>query len=201
MKLSEKIFVAFDTETTGLSPYSHVVEIGAVKFLGNRVIDTFSYLVKPPIPIPREATRIHGITNDMVKGRETFGVVGRRFLRFIEDAILLAHNAPFDLKVLTVELKRYNLSIPENPVIDTYELSRSFFPELPSHSLPYLKKVWKSPFSKSHRALLDAKNVAYVFLMMLNKWGLVDGNIEDLFSMTKVYRFNQFERSLELKVS
>ncbi len=202
MKLSEATFVAFDTETTGLSPYSHVVEVGAVKFRGNHIVDTFCYLVKPPVPIPVGATKIHGITNEMVKDKERFEVVGRKFLKFIEDSILIAHNAPFDLKVLTVELKRCGLPVPGNTVIDTKSLSKTFFPELPSHSLPYLRKVWGSPISKSHRALLDAKNVAYVFLRMLYKWGLApDGELEILLKMTKTLRFNQFEKKLSLKVS
>lgn len=202
MKLSEAIFVAFDTETTGLSPYSHVVEVGAVKFKGNHIVDTFCHLVKPPVPIPAVATKIHGITNEMVKEKDGFEVVGRGFLKFIEGAILIAHNAPFDLKVLTVELKRCGLPVPGNTVIDTKRLSRAFFPELPSHSLPYLRKVWGSPISKAHRALLDARNVAYIFLRMLYKWGLApDGELELLLRMTRTLKFNQFEKRLNLKVS
>ncbi len=196
--MSSLPFVALDTETTGLSRDSHLVEIGAVKFRGNLMIDTLSTLIKPPIPIPRSATRIHGITNHMVKNAPSFGDVAERFLNFIDGAVIVAHNAPFDVLVIGNELERLGISIPDNPVIDTCKLSKSLFPELPSHKLEYLGKVWKSPVRGFHRALKDARNVAYIFKAMLVKCGMAQEMcLEELSRIVPVKKFSDiFKRNL-----
>ena len=175
--------VVFDTETTGLSPLSHVVELGAVKLKGDRMVDTMASLVKPPIPIPPKVVRIHGIDDAAVKHAPPFKVVARRFREFVRGCIMVAHNAPFDLKVLSINFQRRGIPLLDNPVLDTRKISRRHFPEVADHSLSYLIHVWKSPFKGCHRALADARHTAYIFMGMMNKLGLGPyDRVEDLFS-------------------
>ncbi len=175
--------VVFDTETTGLSPLSHVVELGAVKLKGDRMVDTMVSLVKPPIPIPPKVVRIHGIDDAAVKHAPPFKVVARRFREFVRGCIMVAHNAPFDLKVLSINFQRRGIPLLDNPVLDTRKISRRHFPEVADHSLSYLIHVWKSPFRGCHRALADARHTAYIFMGMMNKLGLGPyDRVEDLFS-------------------
>jgi DNA polymerase-3 subunit epsilon len=90
-------FVAFDLETTGLdSKKERIVEIGAVRFDRRGPIGRFSVLVDPGIPMPPEASRINGITDEMLKGKPTLDEVLGDFLRFARDSVLVAHNASFD---------------------------------------------------------------------------------------------------------
>ncbi len=184
MTLRETTFVALDTETTGLSKSSCIVEIGAVKFRGNTMLDTFSTLVRPPEPIPKRVTAVHGITNTMVRSAPRFRDVAPRLLRFIGDSIIVAHNAPFDMEVISRELERAGLPSIKNPVIDTCRLSKCLFPGLPSYKLSYLRKALGSPTKRDHRALSDAKNTAYIFIAMLVKTGLLlHGTLDDLKSL------------------
>lgn len=164
--------VVFDTETTGLSPLSHVVELGATKLKGERMVDTFVSLVKPPIPIPQKVVKIHGIDDSMVKNAPPFKVVARRFREFVKGCILVAHNAPFDLRVLSINFQRRGIPLLDNPVLDTRKISRRHFPEVADHSLSYLIQVWRSPFRGCHRALADARHTAYIFIGMMHKLGL-----------------------------
>ncbi len=170
--IKETPIVVFDTETTGLSPDSYIVEIGAVKVVGSRIVDSFCCLVRPPLPIPSNVVQIHGIDNRMVKDAPSFCEVAGRFLEFIRDALLVAHNAPFDMKILTTNLLRVGRPLPENPVLDTCRTIRNLFPGLPSYSLKSLARFWRSPYGGFHRASSDAKHTAYIFLCAMNKCGI-----------------------------
>ncbi|TCI32548.1 3'-5' exonuclease, partial [Exiguobacterium sp. SH4S7] len=101
--LSDLTYVVFDTETTGLDPRRDaVVQLGAVRVVNERLIEseTFDTLVDPGYPIPPSSTRIHGIDDSMVKDAPNMQSVCRRFERFCRDAVLVAHNAVFDLTLL-----------------------------------------------------------------------------------------------------
>lgn len=170
-KLKDIEFVFLDTETTGLSYDSYIVEIGLIKFHGYRMVDTFNYLIKPPVLIPRNVIRVHGIDDSMVKNAPTFGELANLILDFLGDSILVIHNASFDVNVLAYNLAREGLGIPANYVIDTIEMVRAFFPKLGSYSLESLAKIWDSPYRTFHRALVDAKNTAFIFFSVLKKCG------------------------------
>jgi DNA polymerase-3 subunit alpha (Gram-positive type) len=93
----EKIFVAFDIETTGLSPnLDRIIELGAVKYQDGKVVETFNELISPGIPLPPESIEVHGITEDMLEGMPPVEEVLPHFLKFVGDGILVAHNAKFD---------------------------------------------------------------------------------------------------------
>src|SRR5262245_11712269 len=117
--LDEIPFVAFDTETTGLHASDRLVELGAVRFRGGLIEGEFVAVVNPGVPIPQGATAVHGIRDEDVAGRPRAAEVLPSFLSFIEGAALVGHNAPFDVRVLALELLRAGLRLPDNPVLDT----------------------------------------------------------------------------------
>ena len=170
-KLSELSFVAFDTETTGLSAsQERVVEVSAVRFgFDGEEVGTFDELVDPGKPIPPGAARVHGIDDSMVKGQPTTGDILPAFFEFCEDAVLLAHNADFDLSFIVHEASRYDVPLPFPPVIDTVDVSRRLRPDLPNHKLATISKALGCEASTYHRALADAQTLARTFLRLVGE--------------------------------
>ena len=104
-RLSDEIFVAFDIETTGLTPVvDRIVEIGAVKFRNRKIIDTFQELIDPEMPISPGAFAVNGITDDMVRGKPVIEHVLPGFVDFLGQAIPMAHNSPFDIGFLSYDI-------------------------------------------------------------------------------------------------
>ena len=168
--LSDTAFVAFDTETTGIDyTHGHIIELGAVKFRGNTIIATTNWLINPQIPIPKDATKVHGITDNMVKSAPGFKTIMPEFRAFIGKAPLLAHNARFDVNFLAWECRCNGLPIPENPVIDSLTLSRKYLPEAPAYNLVALSKYLNLPKSTHHRALEDSIYVQEMMPAIFNK--------------------------------
>jgi DNA polymerase III epsilon subunit family exonuclease len=155
--LDEVPFVAFDTETTGLHDTDRLVELAAVRFRGGQVEAEWSVLVDPGVPIPPAATAVHGLTDSDVAGRETAAEVLPAFLDFVQGAALVAHNAPFDLRVLALELLRAGLPLPDQPVVDTCALSRLLPVSVPNHRLGTLADAFGVARGRPHRALSDAR--------------------------------------------
>lgn len=171
LTIGETRFVAFDTETTGLWAASNrIVEIAGVAFSPGRAeIQTFQELVNPGRVMPEEVIAVHGITDSMVKHAEPAGPVLKRFFEFCgPEAVLIAHNAPFDISFVAWELKRNELSVPANPVLDTRDLARAIVPNLPSYSLLSLAIHFGLTDSQEHRALGDAVLVRQAFEKMLH---------------------------------
>src|SRR4029453_1347702 len=131
-------FVAFDTETTGLHTTDRLVELAAVRFRGDVVEGEWSALVDPGLAIPRDATAVHGIRDFDVSGCPAAARVLPSFLGFIEGAALVAHNAPFDIRVLALELVRSGLPLP-GPRRSTRA------------------RAFGLPHGRGHRALADAR--------------------------------------------
>ena len=180
-------FVAFDFETTGLSPErDRVVEIGAVAFrmaldeaargegepIGEpwRVVEEGSYetLIHPGRPIPPEVSAIHGIDDLAVSGAPSFAEAAARFLPFIEDSILVAHNAPFDLGFLRAETARAGLENPPNPAYDTIAIAKTAISGLPSYSLKSLASAFDIVQTAAHRGGDDAKVCMNLFSRCIN---------------------------------
>lgn len=160
-------FVVFDIETTGLSPRNDMItEIGAVKIKNGQVIDHFSQLINPERPIPKKIENLTGITDEMVRDKPTIQEVLPSFYSFIEDSILVAHNASFDISFIREQYSRINKTI-DNPVLDTLELSRALFPELKSHKLNLVAKHLNVNLINHHRAVDDARATAEIFLRAL----------------------------------
>jgi len=169
--LGEIPFVAFDTETTGLQVSDRLVELGAVRFRGDVVEGEWSALVNPGLPIPPEATAVHGLSDADVAGRPSAAAVLPEFLHFIEGAALVAHNAPFDVRVLSLELLRAGLALPDNPVLDTCAIPRRLRVEVPNHRLGTLASAFGISQGRAHRAIEDARVSRDLFRAYLRELG------------------------------
>lgn len=164
-------YVVFDTETTGLDPARDaVVQIGAIRILRGRLVEgeTCDLYVNPDRPIPPASTKVHGVTDAMVAHAPPMAEAGRRFHRFASGAVLIAHNAPFDMAFF----KRAEAAIGapfDHPVLDTVLLSAAVFGESEVHTLDALcdRLGVMLPDALRHTALGDAHATAEVFLKML----------------------------------
>ncbi len=169
-------FVIFDIETTGLSVQnSKITEIGAVKLSGGSVVGRFETYVDPGEHIPEEITNLTGITDQMVAGAPSQGEAVKAFLEFAGDAVLVAHNANFDMGFIRVACERDGLKL-ENPYLDTVALSRYINTELKTHKLDSLTKYYNLGEFNHHRAGDDAAILAEIFLLMIAKMLSLDIN-------------------------
>jgi len=179
--VKDTVFVAFDTETTGFSSKKdRMVEIGAVKFCGNgEVLATTNWLVNPQREIPYYATKVHGITTEMAAEARVFAEVWPEFEAFCGDAILMAHNAPFDIEFLKAELKRAKIKPAALPVADSLPLFRDWFPRAMSHSLEPLSTYLGVSGDTYHRAEADAFYIVNIFnIGMKRRSAMTIGRLE-----------------------
>lgn len=162
-------YVLVDIETTGLSPYySEIIEIGALKVRDNKVIDTFSTLIKPDNIINENITNLTGITNEMVEYAPNILEVLKLFESFIGDNILIAHNAKFDIAFLNNNFVKH-LGYPLiNRYIDTLYLSRKYLPNLKSHKLQTLADYFNINYNGAHRGLRDCEITKMVYDELTN---------------------------------
>ncbi len=167
--LSRLAFVAFDLETTGLDPgRDEIVQIGAVRILGGRLLrgELFDQLVDPGRPIPAGSIRFHGITDAMVEDAPPPPVALARFKTFVGEAILLAHNAAFDLAFLRRKEELAGVCF-DNPALDTLLLSAVLDPETEDHSLDAAAARHGITVRARHTALGDALATAELFLALV----------------------------------
>ncbi len=165
MKWVDCKVVAFDTETTGLNPFDgdRIIEFGAVELhigADGRVdrVTHHQMFVNPEMPIPREASKVSGITDDDVADAPTFPAVAGKVRRVLQDGILVAHNLACDLGVIRSELVRCHLYWPPTPAeVDTLPLSQRLLPELRSHRLESVCGALDVPLDNAHRASHDAE--------------------------------------------
>lgn len=163
--VAEITFVAFDFETTGLHPATdRIIELGAVKYRDREVLGTFDMLVDPGIPLTDAAVDISGITAEMLEAKPAVETVLPEFMSFIEGAVLVAHNAPFDMSFLRAALEVAAMPNVSNTVIDTQVLAQKAYPRLKSYSLQNLVAELGIPQGNAHRALDDAVMCKDLFL-------------------------------------
>lgn len=165
--LDKVSFAVFDTETTGLSSRKdRLVEIGVVKFRAGKITARKSWLIDPGIPIPDNASMVHGITDAMVERAPGFADVYPDFCRFVTNTVLLGHHASFDVGFLQAEAARHRLTLPRIVVLDTLTLARARFPDAPSHALQSLSTYLNlnRRRGRPHRALSDARLTVMLFL-------------------------------------
>ena len=161
-----RTFLALDFETTGLDPArDRVVEIGALRFAAAwgeggpsfREEGALSALVDPGMPMPPAARGIHGISDEDLAGAPPFAAVAPALLALCEGAVIVAHNALFDLSFLRAELARAGLPLPRNAPLDTRNLARESFPGAGSYRLGALSAMLGIDGGRAHRALDDAR--------------------------------------------
>lgn len=170
--LKDLRYVVFDCETTGLAPSKgdEIISIAAVR-VENGVVDgtdAFSRLVNPGMPIPKESIKFHGITDDVVADEPAIDAVLPEFKDYVGDAILVAHNAAFDMKFLQLKEEQTGVSFP-NIVVDTMLLSVFLEHESENHSLDGITKRMGITIEGRHTALGDSLATAQVLLRMLNR--------------------------------
>ncbi|WP_462422636.1 PolC-type DNA polymerase III [Fusobacterium pseudoperiodonticum] len=195
-KIDEEEFVVFDIETTGLNSHTNkIIEIGAVKIKAGRIIDRYSQLINPGISIPYHITEITSITNEQVANQPKIDEVIGKFVEFIGDAVLVAHNAPFDMGFIKRDIKEYlNIDL-ENSVIDTLQMARDLFPDFKKYGLGDLNKSLGLALEKHHRAVDDSQATANMFIIFLEKYK--EKGIEYLKDINKGFEVNVKKQSLK----
>ena len=161
---SEDPFVVFDLETTGFSPQKNrIIEIGAVRVEHGEITDRFSSFVNPQMPIPYEIEQLTSISDDMVLDAPVISAVLPEFMDFCRDAVMVAHNADFDMSFIRKNCEDIGIACPQT-VIDTVALARALLPQLNRFKLDTVAKTLNISLAHHHRAVDDAGCTAEIFL-------------------------------------
>ena len=157
-------YVVFDLETTGFSSIKDkIIEIGAVKVENGVITDKFSTFVNPKVPIPFEITNLTGITDDMVMEAPDIETILSQFLEFVGDAVLVAHNASFDVSFIEQNC-RYQDITPDFTSVDTVAMARILLPTLSKFKLNVVANALHISLENHHRAVDDAGATAEIFV-------------------------------------
>jgi DNA polymerase III epsilon subunit family exonuclease len=185
--LHETDFVVVDLETTGAkTPPSRIMEVGAYRVSRGRIVAEFNSLVNPQITIPPFIARLTGISDAMVRDAPVFADIAHDWLDFLGEAVLVAHNAQFDVRFLNHEIARL---FPGRRMINshlcTVKLSRRVFPGLLNYRLHTVAANFSIPIINRHRAADDALATAEIFLRMLTR--LHEHGVPDLASARRFH--------------
>jgi DNA polymerase-3 subunit epsilon len=162
-------YVVVDVETTGgCKPGHRITEIGAVKVINGRVVDSWSSLINPERRVPHFITRLTGISNDMVEDAPLFCEVIDDLERFMQDCIFVAHNVNFDYGFFKLEYARLDRTF-SMPKLCTVREMRKYYPGSKSYSLGNLTKEYGLSLDNHHRALCDAQAAAELLIMVNEK--------------------------------
>lgn len=180
LSLRETTFVVVDLETTGgraqgteAATPDAITEIGAVKVCGGAVLGEFATLVDPQRSIPPQIVQLTGITTAMVRDAPTIDAVLPMFLEFAGDAVLVAHNAGFDIGFLRAAAERCQIDWPRPRVLCTVRLARRILSreEAPSVRLAELARLFAVATRPTHRALDDARATVEVLHALIERVG------------------------------
>ena len=170
-------FVVFDIETTGLKArFNELIEVAGVRVSGGKIVDRFSEFVKPENQISAQITELTRITNEMVASADNAENVIKRFVEFSKGAVLVAHNANFDVGFMKRYAEKYNIDF-DFCYVDTLGLSRKLVTNIKRHRLDRVAKALGINFEGHHRAINDAEVTAKIFLVFcdsLQRKGITD---------------------------
>lgn len=162
-------YVVFDIETTGFSPLKNkIIEIGAVKVEKGKIVDRFSTFVNPGVPIPFKIEQLTGISDSMVLSAPDITVILPEFLGFCRDAVLVAHNASFDMSFILHNAKELGYEF-DPTYLDTVGLARYLLPKLRRYKLDVVAKELGVSLENHHRAVDDAEATAGIFQRLLER--------------------------------
>ncbi len=163
-------YVVFDIETTGFSPEKNqIIEIGAVRVVDGKITDRFSTFVNPEVPIPFDIEKLTGINDAMVLDAPRLCQVLPEFLAFCGEAVMVAHNASFDIGFITHKAKELGLSFAPT-VLDTVALARVLLPNLNRYKLDTVAKAVNVSLENHHRAVDDAGATAEIFVEFVRRF-------------------------------
>ncbi len=181
--LDEK-YVVFDIETTGFSPVTNrIIEIGAVKVENGEITERFSTFVNPQVPIPFHIEKLTSINDSMVMDADPIEVMLPRFLEFVGDAILVAHNANFDVSFIKENAKRQGIPV-DFTYVDTVGIARALLTGQSKYTLDAVAKTLGISLENHHRAVDDAECTAEIFVKFIEM--LKKDNILDLASLNEL---------------
>ncbi len=161
-------YVVFDLETTGFSPLNNkIIEIGAVKVTGGKITERFSSFVNPEVPIPFKIEELTHIRDEMVLDAPKIEEILPEFMAFCEGAVMVAHNADFDMSFISKNCERQGISC-EFTVVDTVALARVLLPHLNNFKLHTVAKTLKVSLENHHRAVDDAACTAEIFVKFVD---------------------------------
>lgn len=165
--------IVFDTETTGFDPLTgdRLVEIGAVELINHVPTGkTYHQYINPEREVPEEVVKVHGLTTEYLKDFPIFADVAQDWVDFVgDDGILVAHNAPFDMKFINYELQKAGFDEYKwDRVVDTLEIAKNKFPGQRNNLDALCKRFNIDNSARTfHGALLDAQLLAEVYLELL----------------------------------
>lgn len=163
------MYAVIDLEATGGKPSEErIIEVAIFLYDGKDIVDQFISLINPECPIPPFVQKLTGIKQRDVQGAPRFHEVAKRIVQMTEGAIFVAHNAPFDYRVLREEFARLGYSY-DRPVLDTIPLAQKFIPDLPAYGLATLCEELGITNAKRHRADGDARATVKLLEILLEK--------------------------------
>jgi DNA polymerase III epsilon subunit family exonuclease len=166
--LASARFAFLDLETTGLSPWfgDRVCEVGIVISEGKRIKHQYQQLVNPERPLSPGAASTNGLSDEELQSALLFAEVANDVMEWLRGAVVVCHNAQFDIQFLDSEFKRLGREIQIPNLIDTLNLARQFY-DLPSNSLLSIAEAFHVPVTAAHRALDDALTARNIFFAMM----------------------------------
>ena len=179
-------YVVFDLETTGFSPnVNKIIEIGAVKVVNGSVTEKFSTFVNPDVPIPFRIEELTGINDDMVMEAPMIEEILPEFLKFCDGAVMVAHNAAFDMSFIEENCRRLGIW-REFTSVDTVALARVLLPQLGRFKLDTVAKALHVSLENHHRAVDDARCTAEIFVKFVKML-----KERDVFNLDEVNRLGR----------
>ena len=198
-------FSVLDIESTGLSPRQgdRIIELGITKIdINGNVIDTYETLVNPERKV--SAVNIHGITDRMVKNAPLFSEIADEIFQFINNTVIVAHNAGFDMSFLKWEFSNSGYNIDDIPRLCTLIMARTLLPSLPSKKLGKLCEHFGIDSGLAHSALADSAAAAELFVIFMNRYDYRNNKKIKQLSLvdySKRYSFSKVESTKLLKRS